>query len=202
MRDLALFDFDGTLTDAESYWPFLRMLVPPERLRSGRCRVAPWVVGYRLGLVSGVRVRTRIADAGLRGLHAAGYRDAALRFAREWIPARLRPDAIARLRWHRDRGDAVAVVSGGFDVYLEPWCVAEGLTVLCSALQVDGGHLTGRYAGPQCVGAEKVRRVRERFDLSAFGRIHAYGDTREDRELLSLAHERWYRGRPLASTPG
>ena len=201
MRDLALFDFDGTLTDIESYGPFLRALIPQQRLRSGRWRVAPWVVGYRLGLVSGVRVRSRIADVGLRGVHVADYRDAGLRFAREWIPARLRPDALARLHWHRDRGDTVAVVSGGFDAYLHPWCDTEGLIALCSALQVEGERLTGRYAGPQCVGAEKVRRVRERFYLSSFARIYAYGDTREDRELLSLAHERWYRGRRLAPTP-
>jgi len=147
MPDLALFDFDGTSTDAESYGPFLRRLISPERLRSGRWRVAPRVVGYRLGLVSGVRVRSRIADVGLRGVHVADYRDAGLRFAREWIPARLRPDAVARLRWHRGRGDTVAVVSGAFDAYLQPWCAAEGLVLLCSALQTDGEHLTGRYAG-------------------------------------------------------
>jgi len=52
---------------------------------------------------------------------------------------------------------------------------------------------TGRYAGAQCVNEEKVRRVRERFDLSHFATIHAYGDTPEDEALLALAHRRWYR---------
>lgn len=197
MADLALFDFDGTLTDSESYGPFLRMALPPERLRAGRWRVAPWVVGYRIGMVSGVRVRARVAEVGLRGASAAEYREAGARFAREWIPAHLRPEAMARLDWHRDRGDTIAVVSGAFDAYLEPWCRAQGVVALCSSLEDDGDRLSGHYAGLQCVAAEKVRRARERFDFSTFARVHAYGDTREDRELLALADERWYRGQRM-----
>jgi phosphoserine phosphatase len=28
-------------------------------------------------------------------------------------------------------------------------------------------------------------------------RIHAYGDSSEDKPMLALAHERWFRGKPL-----
>ena len=194
MTGLALFDFDGTLTDTESFGPFLRQLVPTERMRTGRWRVAPWILGYRLGFISGVSVRARVVDIGARGLSVADYRAAGERFARDWIPAHLRRDAMARLQWHRDRGDTVVVVSGAFDAYLAPWCEAEGIAVLCSTLAVADGELTGRYAGAQCVGDEKPRRVRQRFDLASFARVHAYGDTREDRALLEIADERWYRG--------
>ena len=53
--------------------------------------------------------------------------------------------------------------------------------------------LTGRSLGAQCVGAEKARRVRERYDLSSYALVYAYGDTNEDRALLALAHRRVYR---------
>ena len=48
-------------------------------------------------------------------------------------------------------------------------------------------------------GEYKAIDIRARYDLSAFARIHAYGDSREDRPMLALAHERWYRGRQLRS---
>ena len=58
-------------------------------------------------------------------------------------------------------------------------------------------HLrAGRCLRPD--GAEKARRVRERYDLSRYPVVHAYGDTHEDRDLLALAHRRWYRGREIA----
>ena len=101
-----------------------------------------------------------------------------------------------RIAWHRARGDAVLVVSGGLADYLHPWAEAHGLEMLCSTLESRGGRLTGRYAGAQCVGAEKARQVAARFDLSGFERIHAYGDTAEDQHLLAIATDRFYRTMP------
>ena len=154
--------------------------------------LAPTDTVHNIARVKGVRAR--VVDIGLCGLPVADYRKAGERFAREWIPAHLRRDAMARLQWHRGRGDTVAVVSGAFDAYLAPWCEAEGIAVLCSTLAVADGKLTGRYAGAQCVGVEKPRRVHQRFNPASFTRVHAYGDTREDRALLAIADERWYRG--------
>ncbi len=90
----------------------------------------------------------------------------------------------------------MAVVSGAFDVYLDPWCRAHGVELMCSSLETIDGVLTGRYAGKQCVREEKARRVRERYDLDAFDAVYAYGDTREDFDLLEIADHAWYRGAP------
>jgi hypothetical protein len=45
-------------------------------------------------------------------------------------------------------------------------------------------------------GGEKARRAAARFDLSAFDRIHACGDTAEDEPLLAMATDRFYRTMP------
>lgn len=97
---------------------------------------------------------------------------------------------------HRAAGDTVLVVSSGFDVYLAPWCAAHGIDLVCSSLEARDGRLTGRYAGSQCVAEEKARRVRTRYDVSAYRQIHAHGDTHEDHALLALAQHATYRGAP------
>lgn len=196
--NLALFDFDGTITDREMLPAFVRFAVPPSRLRLWSWLLAPWVIGYRLGWVSGVSIRRKIAWFGFRRMSAADYRAAGERFAREALPSVLRPQAMARIAWHRARGDTVVVVSGAWDVYLEPWCREHGLELICSSLETLDGRLTGRYAGAQCVGAEKARRVREQYVRSSFDVVHAYGDTAEDAELLALADESWFRVWPEA----
>lgn len=193
---LALFDFDGTLTTSESFAAFLRMVVPKARLRWGGLLVSPLVLAYRLRLLSGTVVRAAILRVATRGLDADAVTAAGKRYARDVIPATLRPDMLARLRWHRDRGDVVAVVTGTFDLCLRDWCEAEGVALLASSLEQVDGRLTGRYAGAQCVGAEKRRRVRAAHDMAAFARVHAYGDTVEDLPMLALADEAVYRGRP------
>ncbi len=195
--DLALFDFDGTLTDRETMPDFMHAAVRPGRLWLGKVLLLPLIVGYKARLVPGVVVRAAICFAGFWRVPVAELEAHGEGFARLFLPGTLRPEAMARLAWHQARGDTVLVVSGGLDVYLRPWCQAQGVALLCSSLAHEGGVLTGRYRGGQCVRGEKARRVREAYPLANFGRIHAYGDTPEDRELLALAHEPWYRGQRM-----
>ena len=196
-RDLALFDFDGTLTTRETFPDFMRYAVARPRLIVGGVLLAPVVFGYRRGWVAGNPTRASIVQVGLRGVDAARLRAQGEAFARDVLPGALRPEAIARVAWHRDRGDRIVVVSGGLDVYLAPWCAAQGVDLLCSVLAERDGRITG-YAGAQCVGEEKVRRVRALCDPQAYAAIHAYGDTHEDQAMLAMAHHRTYRGQVVA----
>lgn len=196
--NLALFDFDGTITTREMFPDFIRHAISPWRLRVGWTALAPLVAGYRLGLVSGTVVRAAIVKVGFSGTGLSRYQAAGESFARDVLPGSLRPEAMRRIAWHQQQGDTVVVVSGAFDVYLGPWCASHGLDFLCSSLEHRRGVLTGRYADKQCVLAEKARRVRQRYDLTSYGRIFAYGDTPEDRDLLALADRKTYRWQELA----
>lgn len=196
MPDLALFDFDGTLTTRETFPDFMRYAVPRWRLLAGGALLAPVVFGYRRGWVAGNPTRASIVQVGLRGVQARRLRVQGEAFAREVLPGLLRPEAMEKLAWHRGRGDRIVVVSGGLDVYLAPWCAAQGLELACSVLAERGGRITG-YAGAQCVGEEKVRRIRALCDPGAYAAIHAYGDTHEDMAMLAMAQHRTYRGRSV-----
>ena len=197
MPDLALFDFDGTLTTRETFPDFMRYAVPRWRLLAGGALLAPVVFGYRRGWVAGNPTRASIVQVGLRGVQARRLRAQGDAFAREVLPGLLRPEAMEKLAWHRGRGDRIVVVSGGLDVYLAPWCAAQGLELACSVLAERSGRITG-YAGVQCVGEEKVRRIRAFCDPKAYVAIHAYGDTHEDMAMLAMAQHRTYRGRAVA----
>src|SRR5262249_12396536 len=97
-----------------------------------------------------------------------------------------------RAEWHRDRGDALVIVSASFADYLRP--VAEHLrfdAVLATELEVDDhGRLTGRLAGPNVRGPEKARRldawIAERHPDEPVT-VWAYGDSSGDREMWERA---------------
>ena len=193
MSSLALFDFDGTITWTDTWTPFMRMATRPWRLAAGRVLLSPVVAGYRLGLLSASTGRCIAARVAFTGEDAAAIRGLGADYAARVLPAKVRPAALERIDWHRGRGDEVVVVSGSLDVYLQPWCAARGLPCICATLEERAGAFTGRYVGGDCSGPEKVRRVKQRFDLAAYDVIYAYGDSVEDRELLELADEKWYR---------
>ena len=195
--NLALFDFDGTITSREMFPDFIHRAVAPRRLAWGKVLLAPLVMGYRLGVVPGTVVRAAIVRLGFSGVSLAAVEAHGLAFAESVLPKVVRPEAMERIAWHQSRGDTVVVVSGAFDVYLAHWCKGHGLGLVCSALEHRDGVLTGRYRGAQCVRREKATRVRRAYDLARYPRIYAYGDTREDLDLLALAHERYYRWQPV-----
>ena len=198
-QDLALFDFDGTITSTDTWTPFMRFAVPPGRLFVGRALLAPVIVGYRLGVVSSSRGRRIAARVAFQGASAASVRRLGAEYAARVLPRTVRPAALDRIEAHRSRGDDVVIVSAALDVYLGPWCDRHGLTYLCSALEERRGRLTGRYVGRDCVGPEKVRRIMERYDLSRYRRVHAYGDSGDDREMLELAQTKFYRWQEISS---
>jgi phosphatidylglycerophosphatase C len=192
--DLALFDFDGTITDREMFVPYLEQAVPRRRLLLGKALLTPLGIGYRLGWIRANLVRAAVIRFGLTGLPLAHLQASGTVFAERVLPATIRPEALQRLRWHQARGDTVVVVSGALEIALAHWCAQHDVELIASRLEIRDGIATGRYVGAQCVSDEKARRVRERFDLVRFDTIHAYGDTPEDEALLALAHRRWYRG--------
>lgn len=194
---LALFDFDGTITTHETMPAFVRRSVGARRRFFAQFLLAPVVIGYKLGLVSGVRVRRIVVRIAYGGMPAEFVAAAGRAFARDHLSTVLREDAMRRIAWHREQGHVIVVVSGGLDVYLAPWCDEHGLELICSSLEARDGVLTGRYHGQQCVRTEKARRVRERHDLREHATVYAYGDTPEDFDLLDLATTRYYRGQPV-----
>lgn len=195
--NLALFDFDHTVTTCDTYSRFVRGIATPEQIARARWTVGPWVAGYRLGVVSAKGIRARVTRLAFDGRSAEEIAAAGTHYAQQVLPGLLRPEMMARIDWHRQQGDAVVLVSGSLDTYLAPWCRLHGLNLICNRLESRNDRLTGRYFDGDC-GPRKAAMLRKRYDVAAYPRIYAYGDSREDRPMLALAHERWYRGKRIA----
>jgi len=176
--NLALFDFDGTSTSADTFTPFLRYSARPAKLAVGIVVLSPLIVGRKLILIPNHASRPLAARFAFKGEGAVAIREFGGTYARNVIFTMLRPDALDRIEGHRDKGNVVVVVSTALDVYLRPWCESVGITdVICTTLEESDGKFTGRYVEGDCCGQEKLRLIRARYDLAQFTRIFAYGDS-------------------------
>ena len=200
MTDLALFDFDGTITTTDTFTAFLHFALPRHRLTTGKILLAPLVLGYKAGWIEGGMIRTAVSRYGFSGASEVNVRESGSRFAIDFLPNVIRPTMLERLDWHRQRGDQIVVVSASLDVYLDPWCRRHCLELVCTQLEFRRGRATGRYIKGDCSGKRKIDRIREAYDLSTYGEIYAYGDTREDIPMLAVADHKFYRGREVQST--
>lgn len=199
--DLALFDFDGTITTKGTYPGFVRFAVPRRRKIVGGVILWPLIVAYRWRLVSDRAVRRAISRVAFWRDAPDRLRALGARYAADVLPALIRPAARERIAWHRARGDRVVIVSAALDVYLEPWCRTLGVDLICTQLEVRDGRLTGRYAGGDCCGEEKARRIRERHAFEEYAAVYGYGDTEEDRQMLEMADRIFFRWKEVLEVP-
>lgn len=197
--NLALFDFDGTITFTDTFTPFLFVAVERGRIAIGCVVLAPLIVGYRMGIISETAARTRVARFGFRGRREADVRQAGATYARDVLPGVIRPNALERIHWHKTQGDVVVVVSASLDVYLAEWCRRHGLDLICTELETRDGILTGEYRHGECIGKEKPRRILERYNLQNYAIVYAYGDTAGDHDMLSIAHKRYFQWQEIAN---
>ncbi len=200
--NLALFDFDGTITFSDTFTPFLYFAVHPKRIAVGRVVLLPTIVRYKSGFMSESDARVRVAGFGFRGRREVDVRQAGATYARDVLPGVIRPMALERINWHKAQGDVVVVVSGSLHVYLSEWCRRLDLDLICTELEAKDGTLTGHYHRGDCVGKEKARRILERYRLEDYAVIYAYGDTADDHDMLNLANKRFFRWREIATIEG
>jgi phosphatidylglycerophosphatase C len=157
--NLALFDFDGTLTRADTFTPFLRFAASPRRMFWGTLLLTPMILPYKLGLVPATRMRAAAAFACFRGQKVADVEARGRRYA-ETLSELVRDEARDRLLWHERNGDRIVVVSASLSPYLRPWCDARGFDLICTELASAEGVLTGRYQGGEpCANRAHANRA-------------------------------------------
>jgi phosphatidylglycerophosphatase C len=192
MTDVAAFDFDGTLTNGGSVFDFLAAVVGRQPVVRATVELAPRLA--RAALAGGTvadEAKEVLFTRVLAGTDAGHLEQVAQDFAVRHLAAHVRPEVRRRLDWHRGRGDRVVVVSASPDAYVA--VAAERLAAdasIATVLEVDdAGVITGRYAGANCRGEEKIRRLR--LWMAGAGvegaRLWAYGNSRGDLRMLRAA---------------
>jgi phosphatidylglycerophosphatase C len=187
-RGVAAFDFDGTLTRRDTLLPFLVDVAGASRVGWALARDALRLGRMAAGGGDRDAAKAVLIARVLSGLSYVDVESRAREYARRVVDHRLRPAAVARLRWHQEMGHEVVIVSASLDVYLHH--VARRLdvgTVLCTTLEVDGdATITGRLTGGNCRGPEKAARLSAHLGGEPVS-LWAYGDSGGDDELLAMA---------------
>ena len=206
-RVVAAFDFDGTITTSDSFRAFMLDAAGPARFAAAALRCLPWLIGIAPGWSQRGPTKARFLFAAMGPVRREALEAAAQRFVERRLRALLRPEMLARLAEHQALGHEVVLVSASPSIYLRMWARTVGIgTVLSSELQWRDGAYTGHLAGENCWGPEKVARLRAWWGERAPATLYAYGDSRGDREMASLAQHAWIRGEsalpPLAAAGG
>ena len=197
---LAAFDLDGTVLNSDVVQSYLWARLP---------ELGPWgrtkeVAGLARDLPGYLWVENRDRGAFLRALYRR-YRGADLvaleelvdRSLGETILDRLAPEAVRRIREHRDAGHTTVLLTGTIRPFTRPLTPLFDRIVAADLAVADPGRCTGYLTGPPLVGESRPAWLRHYakangIDLRA---SYAYADSHADESMLRAV------GNPVAVNP-
>lgn len=186
-RTVAVFDFDGTLTCSDTLLPFMKFALGKFDFMIALLVNLPWLVAYACGIYPNWKAKQHLFSTCFSGWTWERFRKAGERFAVSGISS-LRPEMISDLEDFLRRNASVYIITASMESWVKPMLAAyPSLVFLTTRPEVDNGVLTGKFAGGNCYGPEKKRRLLEVEPCRKGYTLYVYGDSRGDRELLEWA---------------
>lgn len=188
-RIVAAFDFDGTITNRDTFTAFIRFVKGEWGFWKGIFANFPYLLAFALKLYPNAKAKQKLFSYYFRGMDYPEFRKYGRDFAASCHGNLIRPDAWKTLKAHLSHGDQVYIVSASLTEWVEPFFrEIETVTVLATKPEVDpGGKLTGFFRSANCYGPEKVRRLFEKEPVRDSYVLYAYGDSKGDKELIESA---------------
>jgi len=184
---IAAFDFDGTITTKDTLLPFLLRAFGP--LKLGLSLVSLSIPGVLVWLGKSTRdhFKARLIGKLFPGASVQYLEKVGIQHAEE-IASLCRPVAIERIRWHKQQGHRIVMVSASLNFYLEPIAQQLGFNdLLCTEVVSVEGTCTGEMKGDNCRAAAKVKRLESLFGPLHQYELYAYGDSDGDKEMLAVS---------------
>lgn len=192
-RRIAFLDFDGTITEKDSFLEFIKYVKGSFAFYAGFTLYSPVIVAFKLNIISNSQAKQIMIRHFFGDMSLAEFQDLADRFSREVIPSLVRPKAMKEIEKLKQAGAEIVVVSASAENWVKTWCEHIGARWIATRLELVDEKLTGRISGANCYGEEKVRRIQDAYDLSSYNEIYCYGDTPGDHPMLALGTIRFYR---------
>lgn len=188
---IIVFDFDGTLTTADTFALFLRYYRGVAGWLWRIAALLPTFAAYKLGLIDRHAVKAAVIRRFFAGERVADVDARADVFANEVIPPLIRPKGLETFKaFLTSDPDRLYICSASIAPYLKAWGRSLGMSpekILSVELESKAGRLTGAIEGYNVWGPNKVRRIHDTFAPASVRILEAFGDTRGDRELLHAA---------------
>ena len=194
---IAVFDFDGTITKKDTLWLYLVKTFGMKCFVCLMVKVSLYLIGSVLGVCSRSMAKEKLIQVFLSGMKLADYQSSCITFANNNIDI-VRKDALEEIRRHIKNQNDIYIVTASPTVLVREFARRIGVkesNVIGTELEVTSSMcLTGKFATPNCVGKEKVRRLLEKKpNIKDQAVIYGYGDSRGDDELLLFCDVAFYR---------
>jgi len=197
MPNLAIYDFDHTLTTKDSFFVFLGFLCGKVKSLSALLYVISIYplqskeLKNKIGFKS--FVKTKLIDLLVTGRTVEDCTNAAIKARQVQV---IKNDVFDTLIDHLDKGNSIVIASGALSLYL-PELVRDipNDGIICTNISTENGIVTGKMTNGNCVRFRKKELIQEWIETQEkkgifFDEIYAYGNPPDDDHMMELAHHK------------
>ncbi len=192
-KEIAFFDFDGTITTKDTLLEFIKFSKGNLKFWLGFLLNAPYIIAYKLKIITNQSAKEKVLKFFFHNTPATIFKEYCNTFSKTVLPQLIRPGALQEIRRLQQNGSLVVIVSASPENWIQHWADDMQVQLLASKLEIREGKITGKIIGKNCHGKEKVRRIIEFYTLSDYDHIIAYGDSKGDMPMLRLAKTSFFK---------
>jgi HAD superfamily hydrolase (TIGR01490 family) len=198
MKELVIFDIDGTIVRGQSQRLFLKYLLSVHKIKlSFYLKLMMWFVLYKLGLVKDPKKPMEYAFSFLKGKSVEEIASLAHEFFEKVLKENIYSDVLDIIKEHRSLGREVMLVSNAAEPIVKELALYLNVTqYICTTLEIEDGFYTGKI-GDTVYGEHKTDMIEQFFKIHDWNlnTAWAYGDHLSDQSLLSIVKH------PVATNP-
>ncbi|MDH1882394.1 HAD-IB family phosphatase [Empedobacter sp. GD03797] len=185
-RNLYLFDFDGTLTCKDTLFDFLKFSFPKVYFVNYLIFIPLFVVS-KLKIIDAGFVKEMFISKFLKGKSYVEINQLAQNYFEQNHQELIYSKADEYIKSLSNYNDKF-IVSASVDFWIQPFADYYEMGLICTKAKYDEqGFFTGKFASPNCNYQEKKNRIEKEIDLSLYDQIIAFGDTKGDEAMFSIA---------------
>lgn len=181
-----IFDFDNTISNRDSFIEFTIYVL------SFSMFIKYWISVFVLFPFYSKSKLKESFFKNFKELEVKDFNLICLNFSEKRLMKFIKPSFLLFLDTIDVESDIV-VVSASISNYLKPWCDKMGFDLISTEIEMIDEKLTGRFSTPNCNGKEKVRRIKEKYNLSEYDEIHVFGNSKGDFPMLELGTQKYYK---------
>ncbi len=192
MRKLYCFDFDGTLTNKDTMFLFLRFY-NRKKYTQQFLKFIPVFTLLKLKLVKPETVKKSFIASILKGETKENLALESQKFFDEYYPEIIRENALDFINAIDFTKTTCFMVTASLDIWTKPFADQFNMKLLATRAEYKNGIFTGNFIGKNCNGKEKVNRIKKELPKVKYDKSIAFGDSTGDLPMLNWADESHYR---------
>ena len=190
---VAYFDFDGTISNRDTFVPFLIFTVGSWSFFRKLPKLLPILFKYLCRIINNSQAKEATLKVVLKNYKFPFVDHKAKSFALTRLNKYIKPAIYAKLEWHREHHHTLILVSANLGIYLRYWAQLHKIDyVIATEVEFDENQrINGCLATPNCYAEEKVLRI-EKCLLDKqlnFCYSYGYGNSAGDYAMLNYVSE-------------